>query len=78
MQSSQLGQCCSREDMIPGGRDFHSGAREQYVLNSLLPLQAYPKELQTQTTGKVPNSLHPCEISCKNHTLSNTSQNFIA
>lgn len=43
MQSSQLGQCCTREDTIPGGRDFHSGASEQYVLNNSLPLQAYPK-----------------------------------
>lgn len=77
-QSSQLGQCYTREDTIPGRRDFRSGASEQRVLNSSHLLQASPKELQTQTMEKVPNSLHPFKISRKTHTLPNTSQNVIS
>lgn len=66
------------EDTIPGGSDFHWEAGEQHMLSSSLPSQAYPKELQTQTTGKVPSLLHPFNIPCENHTLSNTGQNVIS
>lgn len=66
-----------------GGHDtwekgFLSGASEQHVLNSSHLLQASPKELQTQTREKVPNSLHPFKISRETHTLPNTSQKVIS
>lgn len=64
--------------MISGGSDVHCEAGEQHVLNNSLPSQAHPKELQTQTTEKVPSLFHPFNIPCENHTLSNTGQNVIS
>lgn len=68
----------SREDVISGVSNLHCEAGEEHVLTRSLPSQAYPKEIQTQTTGKVLSLFHPFNIPCENHTLSNTGQNVIS